>query len=291
MVKVEVTELSDKRMKFIVSGTNSVFLNTVRRTLMSEVPKMAIEEVDFHLGPLGSEDDADVEFESMTPLFDEIIAHRLAMVPIPTDLNLIKFRNECPGCGGEGCPNCTITYIINKRGKEGGEIVYSGDLEPVGGDNAFRVVDPLIPIVKLGDGEALLVYATAILGRGHEHVKWQAVIAPGFFPTAKVTLDSSKCDSPEIFIEKCPQKVFATDKKGKVVVKNQKNCNLCMACVDNQDRAACTQGALKVTPVEDSFRFFYETDGSLNCRTVMQTTLHILQEKFDGFITALKDLK
>jgi len=290
MVRVEVKDLSERRMRFSVDGTTPLFLNTLRRTLIAEVPKMAIEEIDFHLGPLGSEEDADIEYESMTPLFDEIIAHRLGMVPVPTDLSLLKFRDECPGCSGKGCPSCTITYIINKKGRKNGEIVYSGDLEPAGGDDAFRVVDKLIPIVKLREDEALLVYATAILGRGKDHVKWQAVIAPTYFPLAKIKLDSSKCDSPELFIEKCPKKVFGKDKKGTVVVAHPENCNLCNACAEISDDA-CQPGALGVSPVEGAFRFSYETDGSLDSKTVISTSLHIIQEKYDSFISALKNFK
>ena len=290
MVSVEVKHLSEKRMKLIVNGTTPLFLNTLRRTLIAEVPKMAIEEVDFHLGPLGSEEDADVEFESMTPLFDEIIAHRLGMVPIPTDLSLLKFREECPGCGGEGCPSCTITYIINKRGRKDGEIVYSGDLEPVGGDDNFRAVDKLIPIMKLGEGEALLVYATAILGRGKDHAKWQPVIAPAYFPVGDVKLDSSKCDSPEQFLEKCPKGVFEANKEGDVTVAHPENCNLCNACVEISDEA-CQVGALSVSPVSGTFKFSYETDGSLDSKTVITNGLHLIQEKYDGFISELKKIK
>ena len=286
MVKIEVRELSERRMKIVVDGATPIFLNTIRRTMMAEVPKMAIEEVDFHLGPLGSEDDADVEYESMTPLFDEIIGHRLGMVPIPTDLKLLKFRDECPACAGEGCPNCTITYILNKKGKKDGEVVYSGDLEPVGGDNAFRVVDKLIPIVKLGEGEAILIYATAILGRGMDHVKWQPVIAPAYFPVANVKIISSKCDSTGSCFEKCPKGVFERNKKGGVVVSHPENCNHCNACVE-----ACELGAVEVNLVEGKFKFNYETDGSLPPKTVIVEALHLIQDKFDGFITELKKLK
>jgi len=286
MVRIEVKELSERRMSLVVENTTTSTLNAIRRTMMAEVPKMAIEEVDFHLGPLGSEEDENIEYESITPLFDEIIAHRLGMIPIPTDLSLFKFRDECPGCGGSGCPSCTITYLLNKKGKKGGEVVYSGDLEPVGGDNSLRPVDKLIPIVKLGEGQAILAYATAILGRGKDHVKWQPVIAPVYFPVAKVELNPTKCDSGGSCLETCPKRVFERDKKGEIVVKNPENCNLCNACVE-----VCELGALRVSPIEGMFKFSYETDGALDSKTVFTTALHILQEKYDSFINELKKIK
>ncbi len=51
-------------------------------------------------------------------------------------------------------------YSLNKRGPCE---VYSGDMEPLGSPD-FRIKDELIPIVKLGPGQALLVYASAELG-------------------------------------------------------------------------------------------------------------------------------
>src|SRR5207247_1655611 len=76
--------------------------NALRRVLVADVPKMAIEDVEFHLGPIRAEDGK--EYESVSPLFDEMIAHRLGLIPIPTDLGLYNRREGCPNCHGEGCP-------------------------------------------------------------------------------------------------------------------------------------------------------------------------------------------
>src|SRR5438445_301774 len=113
------------------------------------------------------------------------------IVPIPTDLALYNRREDCPTCHGEGCPNCTIIYSVNKRGPG---IVTSGDLEPIG-DAKLRPADQKIPIVKLGDGQAMLVYATAVLGNGKDHAKWQSTHGVGYryYPTLKAgtkTLDA-----------------------------------------------------------------------------------------------------
>ena len=37
--------------------------------------------------------DEEIEYESTSPLFDEIIAHRISMIPIVTDLELFSFKN------------------------------------------------------------------------------------------------------------------------------------------------------------------------------------------------------
>ena len=95
-MKIEIKELKENYAKFIISKTTPSFVNTLRRTLVVDVPKLAIEGVDFHLGHLGTKrkDGVDIEYYSMAPLFDEIIAHRLGLIPIPTDLELFNFPDK-----------------------------------------------------------------------------------------------------------------------------------------------------------------------------------------------------
>ncbi len=65
------------------------------------------------------------------------------MVPIPTDLSLLTFKDECV-CKGKGCPNCTVRYTLSKEG-EG--TVYSGDLQPA--EKSWAITEDKIPIVEL----------------------------------------------------------------------------------------------------------------------------------------------
>ena len=169
---IEILEMAERKAKFILKNSSPAMANALRRTLLSDIPKMAIDKVEFHLGPIMYDDK---EYESVTPLFDEIIAHRLGMVPVPTDLDLFVSQSECT-CGGEGCPNCTIMYSLNKIGPC---TVYSGDLEPLGNPN-LRVKDEFIPIVELTDGQAVLIYATAVMGTARKHVKWQVANGVGY---------------------------------------------------------------------------------------------------------------
>src|SRR3990170_7214222 len=157
-MKVTAVEEKEPVLHFLLEDTDPMIANALRRTLIADLPKMAIEDVEFHLGPIRSEDGK--EYESIAPLFDEILAHRLGIVPLPTDLDLFVPKATCKTCGGEGCTNCTIIYSINKRGPG---MVSSGYLEPLG-DPKLRPPDAKIPLVQLGDGQAMLVYATAVLG-------------------------------------------------------------------------------------------------------------------------------
>lgn len=267
---LRIIDLTDTHAKFVVSGIRPDVANALRRCLMTEVPKMAINTVEFHLGPIRDEDGK--EFESVSPLFDEIIAHRLGLVPIPTDPDAYTFKDQCT-CEGEGCPSCTIMYSLNKKGP--GE-VYSGDLEPLG-SSELRVKDELVPIVKLGPGQAILIYASAELGTAKRNVKWQVTSGAGYRYYPKITIDTTKCDGGGACLKECPREVLA-QAPGKVVVQNLESCMLCMACVD-----ACEKDAIKVEGDDTAFLFEYETDGSLTARQTLAKALEILEHKFEEF--------
>ncbi len=268
-MKIDILEMTQTKAQFVISETNPSFANALRRTIVADVPKMAIDNVEFHLGPIM--DEKNTAYESVSPLFDEAVAHRLGLIPVPTDLDAFNFRAKCT-CNGEGCPNCTIMYSLNKKGPC---TVYSGDLEPVG-DPKFRIKDDLIPIVKLAEDQALLIYATAELGTGRQHAKWQAALGAGYRYFAKIEIEHSKCDLGGSCVKVCPKGVLVKEDK-KIVVKHPERCNLCNSCVE-----VCDAGVIKVTSDPTKVLFRFETDGSLQAKEVLMRGLKTLEERFEN---------
>lgn len=277
-MKIEIQEMTPAKGKIVFSDTNPSIVNAIRRTMIADVPKMAIENVEFHMGAIM--DEQGKEYESVSPLFDEIIAHRLSMLPVPTDLEAFVFREKCT-CEGEGCPSCSIMYSINKKGPG---TVYSGDLEPVG-DNKFRIKDDLVPIVKLKEGQAILAYATAQLSIGRVHAKYSPACGVGYRYSANISLDESKCDHDEACIQVCPMDVFVREGK-KIVIAHPEDCNLCMACVD-----VCELDCIRVEEDKSRLVFKYESDGSIGAKELLMKALRILEEKFDQFRETVSELK
>ncbi|MFQ5837786.1 MAG: DNA-directed RNA polymerase subunit D [Thermoplasmata archaeon] len=276
-MKVELRELMEDRAVFLVEGEDPAFVNALRRTLLADIPKMAIETVEFHLGPIRGEDGK--EYESVTPLFDEIIAHRLGLIPIPTDLDLFVPREECEGCGGEGCPNCTIIYSLTKKGPC---TVYSRDLEPIG-DSRFSPVDPDIPIVKLSEGQAMLIYATAVLGVGREHAKWQGAQAAAYKYYPVLEFDPKDKMLDERVASVCPVNILEAD-DGKLRVTDIEKCTLCKLCEQ------ASEGRIKVRGDPSRFLFRFETDRSLTAKDALLKGLEILQGKFAGLAGEVEGL-
>lgn len=277
-MKIDIVEMTQTKAQFVITDTNPAFVNALRRTIIGDVPKMALDSVEFHLGPIM--DEKGVAYESVSPMFDEIVSHRLGLVPIPTDLDAFNFRAKCT-CKGEGCPSCTIMYSLNKKGPC---TVYSGDLEPIG-DQKLKIKDDLIPIVKLADDQALLIYATAELGTGKQHAKWQVAIGAGYRYFAKIAIDASKCDVGGSCVKVCPKGVLGKEDR-KIVAKHPEKCNLCNSCVE-----VCDAGVIKVTPDPAKILFRFETDGALQAKDVLIRGLKTLEERFEGIRDQISSLE
>ena len=95
MVKIKILEETEESMKLLLSGTDRSFANALRRSLISDTPKMAIDSVRFQLGT--KEQDEEI-WETTGPIPDEMVAQRLAMIPIPTMHDKFHFQDECTNC-------------------------------------------------------------------------------------------------------------------------------------------------------------------------------------------------
>jgi len=279
---IEVLSQDEMSMKLLIKGTSPAFVNTLRRVLLAEVPKMAIDRVEFTMGSIRNPGGEDKEYESKTPLFDEIIAHRLGLVPIPTDLELFGYRDDCV-CEGVGCPNCELMYSLWKVGPC---TVYSGDLELTEADEKFAIREKLIPLVNLNEKQGLVLYATAVLGKGTEHAKWQAAHAIGYRYYPNIEIDHKACDLCGECVESCPRSLLAIEKKKVVVVDGyHTRCNLCNSCEE-----VCEAQAIKVVPDQSTFIFQFETDGALTAKETLLQAVKIAGEKLGDFRKALADI-
>lgn len=277
-MQIQIVSMEDTKAKFILKDSSPAMANALRRTMLQDIPKMAIDKVDFHLGPIMQDDK---EYESVTSLFDEVIAHRLGLVPVPTT-DQFKFQKEC-SCGGTGCPGCTIMYSLNKFGPC---TVLSGDLTPLG-DASLKVKDEHIPIVELTDTQAVLIYATAVMGTARQHVKWQAAFGVGYSYMPIVTIDAKKAKDADI------QKYAVSEYPGlfKIEGGNLVVDDLERACVLGKavQHDPHLEGAVTVSWDDSNFVFRFETDGSLTARQVLDKAVEILHKKAEEVLDVVSE--
>src|SRR3989338_101842 len=151
-IKLLDNQEKKSRIIFSLSGVDIAYANTLRRMMGFEVPVMAIKEVEFR--------------KNSSALYDEILSHRLGLVPLTTDLKSYDLPSECK-CKGAGCASCQVKLILKAQGPG---TVYTSDLKSK--DPAIKPISNKIPIAKLLDGQEIELEATAILGQGKEHSKW-----------------------------------------------------------------------------------------------------------------------
>lgn len=267
---LKILRLKEREIVFEVNNITYSVANALRRTLIGDVPKLSIHTVKIHHGQI--RDREGNVYDSSMPLFDEVVAHRLGLVPLVTDLSM-NLRSEC-SCGGKGCPLCTVTYSINKIGPA---TVYSSDIMPTGNPEAVPA-DPDIPIVKLGKGQAILISAEAILGRGKEHTKWQPTSGVAYKYHREYVIKNEYLSEVEPLLKKYPDLVLS-EGEGKTTLTDDFHPGV-LSFLEDRDG---------VTVTEDPKRFIFkfETDGSLSAKDVLEYALKRLPQRLNFLIESL----
>ncbi len=231
---IDIIELSDRKARFVLSGVSAAFANGLRRSILSEVAVLAIDDVNI--------------YDNTSVLFDEQLALRMGLIPLKADTGNFSFPDEC-SCKGQGCPSCQVSLTLSA---EGPKIVYAGDM--VSTDPGVGPADASVPIVELKDKHKIVVEAIARLGTGRRHAKWQAGIASGY--KNKPVLNIGNCDGCGKCIEVCPRNILKLN-GDKVKVVDVIDCSMCMLCED-----ACDMDAISVSFDPESFVMTFETSGS-----------------------------
>lgn len=259
-MEIVFSSLDDTIARFTLSGSSPAFANAFRRAMIGEVPTLAIEDVRI--------------YDNTSALFDEMLAHRLGLIPIKTDLTTYVKQDVC-ACGGAGCPACTSTYTLSV---EGPKTVMSSDLIPQD-PTAIPVFDN-VPIVKLAKGQKLVIEARAILNTGKVHAKWQPTLVCGYKNHPIITI-SDACDACGMCVDECPRAILEVKgKKVKVVDGKLPECSMCKLC----ERACMASGigeepAIRISAEPDRFIFVVESDGSLPVKEIIGRGLRFMKEQ------------
>jgi len=286
MVKIEVLNETEERMKLLLKETDRSFMNALRRTLLSDVPKMAIDSVRFQLGTKEQDDEL---WETTGPLPDEMIAQRLAMVPIPTQFERFHFQNMCPNCANlveedRGCLECQMIYTCVVFGTEEGTWVTAGDLKYLGEESLEIGTEyKKIPITKLMKGQMIEFYATAVMGRGRDHVKWSPVCGISFNPRKKAILkNKSKAKILWDMNLTITSKDFGKEKTLEDVEKVTKLIEEMNHVGAGTEESREFNDAIVFEEYPGEYILSFETDGSMTTRVAFEKAIEELNKKFDA---------
>ncbi len=266
-VKMDIKLLNkDKKtgnVSFLIKDTTAAFANSLRRAIVSEVPTMAIEDVEFR--------------RNNSVLYDEIVAHRLGLIPLKTDLKTYDLIEECK-CEGAGCAKCSLKMTLKVTARSD-QTVKASEIKSK--DPKVVPVYPDMPIAKLLKGQGMEFEATAVLGRGKDHIKFSPGLAYyRYMPVIDIKKNPKDADA---VARSCPVDVYEV-KNGKLSVKqnNLFNCHLCGACAEVEN------GTINLNEDESNIIFYVEPFGQLSAKQMITEAAKILDSKLDDFADAIK---
>ena len=251
---IKIIDLFENSAKFIIEDINSSFANGIRRAMMSEVPKLAIEYLKI--------------YNNTSVLYDEQLGLRLTLIPLRMEQNYIE-QSKC-SCNYKGCPSCEVSLRLDAKGPK---MVYSKDI--LSSDPNVIVSDPNIPLIKLKEGQVIMLEAFAHVGYGKDHVRWQAGVACGYKNIPIININN--CDGCGSCLSVCSRKIIKiVNNKAFVSDEDIINCSLCKLCEKSCD---FKEPAINISYDENKFIFTLESDGSYTAYELILKAIDTIKEK------------
>ena len=254
-MKIRVLKKKEPSVEFVLEEASPPFANALRRIMVSEVPTLAVDWIDVE--------------ENSSVMFDEVIAHRMAMIPLVFSPEKMNITETCR-CKGKGCALCQAVLVLDKTGPGTG---WSGDLKSSNRD--VKPISPKFPIVELLKNQSIKFEAVARIGTGKEHAKWQAAnVAYQYYPKMVEGGTDRRA------VNKCPTGALAM--KGKSIsFKDPAKCDLC---------GACGEYGVKIEGDPTKFIFRVESVSGLKPEYIVSKAAEILTEKGEEFKKAVAKL-
>lgn len=253
-MKTTIVSLTEDTIRFLVEGVDTAFTNALRRTMVSEVPTMTIEDIFY--------------FDNSSLVPDEILANRIGFTPLKTDLDSYVLPEECD-CGAElGCPKCRAVLTMDVESTGDTITVYSGDL--VADDPNIAPASKNIVLAKLAEKQAIRFEAYAQLGQGKVHSKWSPVSMCVYQNVALVPItDKAKVDE---CLSDCGDAATIEGNMLKIIdIQKFESCKRCRELVPREQVLA----SLK----PDEFLFTVESTGALQPTRIVTEAIKMLKKK------------
>lgn len=263
-MKVTTVSLTDDTIRFTLEGVTVALANALRRTMVAEVPIMTIDDIFI--------------FDNSSLVADEILSHRIGLVPLKTDLDTYVLPEVCD-CELElGCPKCRAVLTLDIEATDDNVTVYSGDL--ISEDAVIIPASPNIPLTKLAPDQAVKLEAYAQLGQGKIHTKWSPVSMCVYQNISEVPVENEAkaMECLEALNSGVNQMRIAELKDGKLRILDIRMFESNKVCRD-----AISHETIMSSLLEDAFLFTVESVGALAPERIVKEAVKILVAKLDDF--------
>jgi len=257
-LKTKIVSLNEDTIRFLLEGVSVAFANSLRRTMVAEVPMMTVEDIFY--------------FDNSSLVPDEVLANRIGLVPLKTNLESYVLPEECD-CEAElGCPKCRAVLTMDVEAKDDTMTVYSGDLVPE--DQSIAPASKRIPLAKLAPGQAIKFEAYAQLGQGKVHAKWSPVSMCVYQNVALVEVGDES--ATENCLEACGPGVAVLEGGMLKIIDIQgfERCRPCRELVSHEN----IMSGLK----QDEFLFTVESNGGLPPERIVKEAVKMLKQKLSA---------
>ncbi|XP_076022850.1 DNA-directed RNA polymerases I and III subunit RPAC1 [Genypterus blacodes] len=297
--KIDIVSMDESSMEFDMVGIDAAIANSFRRILLAEVPTMAIEKVFI--------------YNNTSIVQDEVLSHRLGLIPIRADPRLFEYRNtvsEEESAEEEGSEIDTIQLQLkikcsrNPRAvKDSSDpqelylnhMVYSKDIKwvPIGNqadvfsDTVIGPVHDDILIAQLRPGQELDIIMHCVKGVGKDHAKFSPVATASYRLLPEISLMEHVEGEKAERLKQCFSQgvIGLEDVNGKKVAKVvNSRLDTCSREVLRHDDL---KNVVKLARVRDHFIFTVESTGILPPHVLVTEAIKILMTKCRRFLNEL----
>lgn len=291
--RVDVIHMDENTLEFDMVGIDAAIANAFRRILLAEVPTMAVEKV--------------FVYNNTSIVQDEILAHRLGLIPIRADPRLFEYKNQGDE---EGTEIDTLQFQLKikcsrnphsaRESSDPNELyinhkVYSKHITwvPLGNqadlfpDADLRPVHEDILIAQLRPGQEIDVLMHCVKGIGKDHAKFSPVATASYRLLPDITLLQPIEGEAAETLKKCfsPGVIEIQNIKGKKVAR------VANARMDTFSREIFRHDDLKnlvrLARVRDHYIFSVESTGVLPPDVLVSEAIKVLIGKCRRFLDEL----
>ncbi|XP_066282572.1 DNA-directed RNA polymerases I and III subunit RPAC1-like isoform X2 [Branchiostoma lanceolatum] len=291
--RVNIVSLEGSELEFDMVGVDASIANAFRRILLAEVPTMAIEKVFVH--------------NNTSIVQDEVLAHRLGLIPIHADPRLFEYRQEGDD---EGTAEDTIEFHLNvkctrntqapKDSTDPDEIykdhkVYTKHLKwvPLGNqaelysEGDIKPVHDDILIAKLRPGQEMDLKLHCVKGIGRDHAKFSPVATASYRLLPEIVLTEEVKGERADRLVRCfsPGVMEVTEENG---VRRARVVNSRLdTCSREVFRHPDLKDCVKLNKLRDHFIFSVESTGALAPDVLVCEATKVLMGKCRKFLSEL----
>ncbi|XP_053314941.1 DNA-directed RNA polymerases I and III subunit RPAC1 [Spea bombifrons] len=292
--RVDVIKMEDDVLEFDMVGIDAAIANAFRRILLAEVPTMAVEKV--------------FVYNNTSIIQDEILAHRLGLIPIRADPRLFEYRSAGDADGTEIDTlqfelrvKCTRNPRASKDSSDPNELyldhkVYTSHMKwvPLGNQaDLFPETEPPRPvhgdilIAQLRPGQEIHVLMHCVKGVGKDHAKFSPVATASYRLLPEISLLRPVEGELADVLQRCfSPGVIAVD-----VVNGVKVARVQSSRADTSSREIFRHEELKnvvrMKRVRDHYIFTIESTGILAPDTLLSEAIKVLMGKCRRFLDEL----